>query len=286
MPTRRPGSGLYRASTAAVEELVAAVLRRDGDAVADQQEILRFECSIDRCGMEPARIVQLIVRALGQLGLDVSDSLAQPLDGLGDVRASLRGGSSVWFEVKAQTTKDRFAELTQTDWVRDETDLLRWMFHSDATFATRLPAWVSALLEVDNAVRYFDGWSRDSLWLADMALLVSREVRERAGIHSPADLHTFMAKKFVLHLTREGIRVIRLDHLRPVAGLLAGAEASISMNYANRTAASIPIACPGPGSRGGVHFTYHLGYPTGVVGRHKMHGISLANPREGIEVRL
>lgn len=282
---RRPGSGLANASAAAIEELVAAALRRDKHEIAVLQERLEYECSIDRCGMEPARIAHLIQRAVSGLGLDVSDSLAQPLDGLGDVRASLRGGAKVWFEVKAQTKKDRFGDLTQADWVRDETDLLRWMFHSDAAFAKRLPAWVAALLEVRNPTKYFGGWSRDSLWLADMALLVNRDVRERAGIQAPADLHPFLTRKFVLHLTREGIRIIRLDRLQPIAASLSGAPASILMNYANKTAASVAFACPGPASRGAVHFTYHLGYPTRVIGRHKMHAISLVTGRDGIEVR-
>jgi len=284
MPTRRPGSGFANATAAAVEELVAAALRGDEHELIVQQEALEYERSIDRCGMQPSRVVHLVRRAVDQLALDVSDSVAQPLDELGDVRASLRDGTKVWFEVKAQTKKDHFADLTQADWVRDETDLLRWLFHRHAAFAGRLPDWVVALLEVRNPTNYFRGWNRDDLWLADIALLVHRDIRERAGIQSPTDLHSFLTRKFVLHLTREGIRVIRLDRLVPVEASLAGLAASISMNDANQTAASIAFACPGPAVWGGVHFTYHLGYPSGVIGRHKMHAISLVTGAR-VEVR-
>lgn len=285
MVARQEGSGFANASAAAIEEIVAATLRGDEHEVELQQARLEFECEIGRCGMSPTTIVLLIRRALTRLGLDVADAFAQPLDGLGDVRASLRGGGAVWFEVKAQTKKERFSDLTQADWVRDQTDLLRWVFHHDRIFANRLPGWVGALLEVQSPSKYFAGWNRDSLWLADMALLVTRDVRQRAGVRLPTDLPSFLTRKFVLHLTREGIRIVRLDRLVPVAAALNRRTVAAATNYNNQTAASVAFACPGPLTRGAVHFTYHLGYPTGVIGRHKMHAISLDVKRNGIEVR-
>jgi len=285
MAGRQPGSGLANASAAAIEDLLAAVLRHDGADIDVQHGRLIYEYSIDRCGMDPDEIVWLLIEAVEQLGLDVTDAVAQPLDGLGDVRASLRGGGFAWFEVKAQTKKDRFADLTQADWVRDETDLLRWLFHHDPRFAERLPKWVANLLAVPDPGRYFRGWDRDSLWLADMALVSSRAARRRAGIESTKALGEFLKRKFVVHLTREGVRIVRMSLLSPVAGILAGTPAAMQLNYANQTAASIALASPGPVDRGRVQFTYHLGYPSGVVGRHKMHAVSLANGPNTIEVR-
>ncbi len=188
-------------------------------------------------------------------------------------------------EVKAQTKKDRFADLTQVDWVRDETDLLRWLFHDDRTFAARLPNWVADLLAVADPRSYFQGWEWDSLWLADIALVPSRGARLRAGIGSPATLRHFLDRKFVMHLTREGARIVQLSLLGPAAGVVAGQPVAMSINYANQTAASIALASPGPADRGRVQFTYHLGYPSGVVGRHKMHAVSLARGPHTIEVR-
>jgi hypothetical protein len=282
---RQPGSGLANASAAAIEELLAAALRGDDAEVNVQRGLLRYECSIDRCGMDPDVIVQLVTQAVDNLELDVTDAVAQPLDVLGDVRACLGDGSFAWFEVKAQTKKDRFADLTQADWVRDETDLLRWLFHNDRAFAARLPAWVADLLTVADPPGYFRGWQRDSLWLADMALVSSRVARHRAGIDSPAALGDLLDRKFVMHLTREGIRIVRLSLLGPVASVLAGHPVAMNLNYANQTAVSIALASPGPADRGRVQFTYHLGYPSGVVGRHKMHAVSLARGPYTIEVR-
>jgi hypothetical protein len=285
MAGRQPGSGLANTSAAAVEDLLAAVLRSDGADIEVQRDRLQHECSIDRCGMDSDVIVDLVIQAADQLDLRVRDAVAQPLDGLGDVRVSLRDGSFTWFEVKAQTKKDRFADLTQADWVRDETDLLRWLFHDDRRFAERLPRWVADLLTVADPRRYFSGWDRDSLWLADMALVASRGARLRAGLDSMAALHEFLDRKFVVHLTREGIRIVRLSLLGPVASVLAGNPVSMQFNYANQTAVSIALASPGPADRGAVQFTYHLGYPSGVIGRHKMHAVSLARGPHTIEVR-
>ena len=284
MTQRKPGSGLANATAAAIEDLLAATLRGDAADVAVQEHRLAYECSIDRCGMTPDVIVRLVDQAVRQLGLDVVDALSQPLDGLGDVRASLQGGGFVWFEVKAQTKKDRFADLTQADWVRDETDLLRWLHHHDASLAKRLPRWVRDVLTVPNPATYFRGWDRDSLWLADMALVSSHPARSRADIGSPQDLRHFLERKYAVHLTREGIRVVRLSQLGPVAGVIAGTPVAMAINYANKTAASIAFACPGPVATGRTQFSYHLGYPSGVVGRHKMHATSLANCAGAIEI--
>ena len=286
MVDRRPGSGLANITAAAIEELLAAALRGDAAEIEVQRERLRYECSIDRCGMDPDDIAWLVTRAVDELDVNIADAVAQPLDGLGDVRASLMDGSFVWFEVKAQTKKDRFADLTQADWVRDETDLLRWLFYNHGDFAERLPPWVADLLTVADPGMYFRGWDWDWLWVADMALVPSRAARHRAGIDSRDALQDFLDRKFVMHLTREGVRIVRLSLLGPVAGVLAGDPVAVQLNYANQSAASVALASPGPVMRGTVQFSYHLGYPSGVVGRHKMHAVSLARGPHTIEVRV
>jgi hypothetical protein len=265
--------------------MLAAALRGDDAEVDVQRGLLQYEWSIDRCGMDPAVIAHLVNEGVARLGLDVQDAVAQPLDGLGDVRASLRDGTVTWFEVKAQTKKDRFADLTQADWVRDETDLLRWFFYHEERFASQLPGWVADLLSVRNPTEYFHGWSREWLWLADMALVPSRAVRVRSRLDTPAALRDFLARKYVVHLTREGIRIVRLALLGPVSGVLHGQPMALAMNYTNRTAASIALASPGPLERGRVQFTYHLGYPSGVIGRHKLHAVSLTRGPDTVEVR-
>lgn len=285
MVERQPGSGLGNATAAAVEELLAATLRGDFAEIHNQRELLRHECTIDHCGMDPDVIVWLVTQAVEQLGLNVSDAVAQPIDGLGDVRASLRGGAFAWFEVKAQTKKDRFAELTQADWVRDETDLLRWLFHNDRQFAAHLPSWVADLIALEDPQTYFRGWDRDWLWVADMALVSSRAARQRAGLDSKSALSEFLERKFIVHLTREGVRIVRLSQIGPVEGVLTGQAVAMQTNYSNQSAASVAFASPGPVAHGRVQFTYHLGYPSGVIGRHKMHAVSLDSRPHAIEVR-
>ena len=285
MTRRRPGSGLSNATATAIERLVAAALRDDSDEIAVQREALANEYDRGRCGMEPSEVVSLVRAAVDQLGLEVTDAQAQPDDRLGDVRVALDGRRERWFEVKAQTKKNRFADLTQADWVRDATDLIRWLVSDDDELAGQLPEWALDELRVPDA-SYFQGWDRDSLWLADIALVVNRSAREEAGIRTPADLHEFLRSKYVLHLTREGIRIFGLDALVPVASSLAGERASMLFNYENRTAVAIACSCPGPPSWGRVHFTYHVAYPPlGPLGRHKMHARSLDRASPLVVVR-
>ena len=267
-----------------MELLLAAILMDDQEEISLQQRALEPEYSLGRCGIAPDEIVRLIRSAVDELGLEAKHAIAQPLDRLGDVRAVLGDGTKLWFEVKAQTKKDQFVDLTQADWIRDDTDMISWLVNQNSALARRLPAWVRTALEVSDPDAYFAGWSRDSLWLADMALITNRNSRERAGIISEADLAEFLTRKYVLHLTREGVRIIRLDAIAPMAASLAGTTADIRYNYNNRNAASIAISCPGPASHGRVNFTYHIGYEPDVLGRHKMHARSLTEALARVEV--
>lgn len=284
MASRRPGSGLSSFTAATVEELLAAALCKDERAILAQQRALGPEYSLERCGILPAEIVRLVRTAVNELELEVAHAVAQPDDRLGDVRAVLKTGEKLWFEVKAQTKKERFVDLTQADWVRDETDFVRWLMTENPSIMDALPVEMQLALRVGEAADYFQDWDRDSLWLADMALLADRDVRERAGVYSPADLPDFLSRKYVLHLTQQGIRIIRLDAIAPITAALAGAAADMQLNYSNQTVVSVVFACPGSASRGNVHFTYHIGYPSGVLGRHKMHALSLSGARPRIEI--
>ena len=234
--------------------------------------------------MEPALIRNLIEEAVNELQLDVTDADAQPGDGLGDVRATSLDGTRYWFEVKAQTTKDRFRELTQADWVRDETDFLRWIVMREPTTDLRLPYWARERFLVDDADNYFEGWDRDSLWMADLALLVNRDARKRAGVYLPGDLIDFFRNKYLLHLTREGVRVSRLDTLAPAASYYDGEQPQVSLNFDNQAAVSIALRCPGRPRRGSTHFTYHVAYPTRVLGRHKLHSLSVDEATPTLEI--
>lgn len=285
MSRRKPGSGLANATTAAIEELLAAALRGDAAGVSVEHQRLRDEFDADRCGIEPGVVAELIAGVVEELALGALDAVAQPVDGLGDVRVSLSDGRFVWFEVKAQTKKNRFADLTQADWVRDETDFLRWLLHHDPRFAAHLPVAIAETLTVEDPDDYFSGWDPRSLWLADLALVSSRRARTAAGIDSRDALRDFLDCKFVLHLTREGVRVVRLSCLAPVEAVLAGELVDQTMKSSNQTAVAVALASPGPAAHGTAQFTYHVGYPSGVVGRHKLHAVSMERASAMIEVR-
>lgn len=284
MSDRLPGSGLANATTAAIEKMLAASLRGDTDEIADQRRVLEDEVRVRRCGMAPSLISTLLLEGVRGLELPVKDAVAQPHDRLGDVRASLDDGSFVWFEVKAQTKKDRFDDLTQADWVRDETDFLRWLYVHDGDFAERLPPWVQKQLLVDDPATYFGDWDAESLWLADMALIPSAETRDRARLRTVKDLGGLLGRKYVVHLTRQGLRVIPMTSIKPIAGVLGDAPVEKRFNYSNQTAAAIHLSSPGPTTRGSIHFTYHVGYPTCVMGRHKMHAVSLNGCADTLQV--
>jgi len=264
--------------------MLAARLRGDTGEMADQRHVLDGEVRMGRCGMAPALISTLLDEACQRLGLPVVDAIDQPPGRLGGLRAPRGGGSHVWFEVKAQTKKDRFEDVTQADWVRDATDLLRWLYVYEGEFADRLPPWLQQQLAVDDPATYFAGWDAKSLWLADMSLIPSAEARNRVGLQTVKDLEFLLGRKYLVHLTRQGLRVIPMRSVKPIAGVLGGAPVEMRFNYSNQTAACVHLSSPGPTTRGSIHFTYHFGYPKGPVGRHKMHATSLTDCADALQV--
>lgn len=275
MTDRQPGSGLVNTTTEIIEDMLAAALCGDEGTVLRCEKRLLLEVASGRCGMSPDTVVRLIRDVAASLGAPFEDAVPRPLDRLGDIRARRPDGTSIWIELKAQTMKDRFAQITEADWVRDDTDFLRWMRHNDKDFRRRLPSSIADLLDVDDPTSYFKNWDRDSLWMADMALVSSRVVREGSGIKSPKDLRSFMSKKYIVHLTRQGVARIALTEVTPIAGVLRGDAVNFDFIDSNQTAVSVALASGVTPGRGRTQFTYHVGYPSGVFGRHKMHAVSL-----------
>lgn len=284
MGTRRAGSGLANTTTAAIESMLAAILCGDKNELDVQRKLLTLERAAGRCGMDPAVVEELLSSAVRQLGFKVKQAMPQPPDRLGDVRALLRDGTTRWFEVKAQTKKDSFSAITQADWVRDETDFLRWLNHHDPDFSHQLPLSLRQLVTVPDPIGYFDGWDRDTLWLADMALVSSRSAREQADIRDVKALREMLERKYVVHLTRQGVKVIPMTSIAPIAGILRDDPVDIGYRSGNITSACIMLSSPGPAGHGFTQFTYHFGYPAGTIGRHKMHSVSLTDCAGTIEV--
>ena len=108
-----------------------------------------------------------------------------------------------------------------------------------------------------------------------MALVSTRVVREGSGIKSPKDLRSFMSKKYIVHLTRQGVALVPLTEVTPIAGVIRGDTVNFEFIDSNQTAVSVAVASGVTPGRGRTQFTYHVGYASGVVGRHKMHAVSL-----------
>jgi hypothetical protein len=274
-PARQAGSGFATSTATAVEELLAASLRSDAAAADRWERVLRQQRQLGNCGMPPHKIRALVESASSALPFRAASARRALPGGPGDVEAVLDDGSSIWFEVKAQTKKAKFADLTQADWVRDATDALRWLAGSDQEIRRRLKSEVVKLLTPADS-GYFRGWSFSELWLADVALVTSRPDREAVGITKPELLGHFMSHKYFFHLTQEGARATLLSELPPVRDALAGSVVTYALKTNRASLVSIPVQVGGQG--GGAHFSYHV-YPPAVpgvlMGRHKLHARSL-----------
>jgi hypothetical protein len=272
---RRAGSGLVNETAAIIERMIAAAFRGDISTVRDEERFLRSHRLDGNCGMAPHVIGRLVVRMVETLGFDVADAQARPPSLLGDVELTLQDSSLVWLEVKAQTKKARFSEITQADWVRDETDTLRWLAAHNADFARRLPSWLEAILRPLPG-GWPEAWGLEDLWLSDIALLVSGTARSRAGVSTRQQLDRFLERKLVVHLTQEGLRACRLADLAPVAAVNDGSGVEVLLKDNAATAVAAALKAPGPVGHGATHFTYHVGYSPNVIGRHKMHALAFA----------
>lgn len=281
---RKAGSGLHHGVATTVERLIAESFVDTGQMSSIRQALSR-EVSTGRCGVGVDAVTSWIETIVDHLGLPVQESRTPSPDHLGDVRLTLTDGSHVWIEVKAQTTK-KFSELVQADWVRDETDTIRWLVHNDRQFQELSSDWVIDELDLPRpAHEYFDNWGFKDLWLADVGLLHSRSRRHSAGVIQPTDLPGFLSRKYLIHVSKEGARTIRLDRLQCVQDVLAGHEPRVLLTPGNASDTKLWISTEGEPRRGSMDFIYYTGYRSGVLGRHKLHHHAVARSRDTFVVR-
>ena len=273
---RQPGSGLSKSATDAVEEMLAARLRGDSVSMKKQVKILDKAYKSDQSWMTGERVFDLVDQTCESLALNVKDAQANPSDHLGDVSITLGDGSKLWIEVKGQTKKERFRDITQADYVREGTDFLRKYARLNPNFNKLIAGNLRIELSLDEGAASLKSWNLESLWVADMALLVDEEKRRRAGVHSSADLPKFLKKKYLFHLCMEGARLVRLDKLNSVKALLSGEKFYSVLNTSNKSVASIQIAVGQAPATGRTAFTYHVGY-SNAPGRHKLHDFALTS---------
>lgn len=226
--------------------------------------------SIGRSGIDGGTAFRWIREAVDELDIPAMSAQSPSPDGLGDVRANMVDGGYVWIEVKAQTTKP-FRELIQADWVRDDTDAVRWLAINDARLRRLLSTWTAQQLDVVDPASYFGNWDFAHLWLADIALLPNRLRRRAAGISTFDDLHRFMKLKYLFHFSNEGLRVARLDMLVPVQEVMRGSDVHVSVAALTGSEARAWVATPNEPGSGSIDFVYYIGYPQHeAIGRHKL----------------
>ena len=268
MNARKAGSGLHKLTASAVEQLVAAVFvggDRRAALTAIEQQVAK-----DRCGVDPTVLSQWLRQLADTLGLDVVEAETPSPDQLGDVRLTLADGTYRWIEVKAQTTK-RFSDLIQADWVRDETDAIRWLMYHNPDFHGLCSAWVRDSLEMYNPTRHFGDWSFEGLWLADLGLLYNSSRRKAAGAVDMTSLIDFLGRKYVLHVTVDGVRCTALANLDCVHDLAAGGTAKLDIAAGGAANSRVWVSTGAPPKRGAFDFVYYTGYESLMaLGRHKL----------------
>lgn len=255
------GSGKDLNKSEAVENLWAAAL--SGTLPATLESSLRSRYEETAGGVPFPSVVSWLQALAARFPLPVTSATRTPPSINGDVDATLGDGSSVTFEVKAQVKKPSFADITQSDWIRDQTDLLSRLVATSSAIASHFAGVGANSLA---SVNVDPKWSDASLHLADLSAITDAGARRQMRVNSSADLTTFIDRKWFLHVTQQGARLCRLGELAPIRHLLTGGSPNWQTKV-NQKGRALQSLAPG----GETWFTYHL-YPNATLkGRHKMH---------------
>lgn len=282
---RAEGSGFANRTTDLIEKLIAAILNGEAAIEADLLMDIDLEYRVNRCGMKASDIQLLIHDALGELRLKRGKARSNPPERLGDVKLSHKDETFSWIELKAQTKKDSFKDITQADWVRDGTDFLRCLYNESDTLAKVIPSDLGESLQIKTPYSSQGILTPAQLWVCDLMLITDSHLKSNAGISGSSDIVEFARSKYVFHICRQGARIFRFDQIVTIASALSGADLDVEINLANRNCASIKVSCPKRSGRGSVDFTYHLGYQN-APGRHKLHSSALEMSTPLVEILL
>ncbi len=273
---RQPGSGKNKDVTDAVEKILAAQLRGDILTVRNQIKVIDSAHSKNKSYLSGSQVHRLIKKVCSHLSLPVKDAQSSPSDRLGDVCVTLNDSSKIWIELKSQTKKLRFGDITQADYVREGTDFARKYAVENPNFDRLIVGDLRVELKLTAGASSLRNWKLSDLWVADLALLVDSQKRKRAGVISAPDLSEFLKRKYLLHICAEGARLVRLDELEPIRSVLAGSQLLVNLKTTNASVAALQVSVDGEPINGRTVFTYHFGYPN-APGRHKLHDLALAS---------
>ena len=163
--------------------------------------------------------------------------------------------------------------------MKNETDALRKLLVVDESFRGRLSEPVADGLTMLDGGNSLSAWSFEELWLADVASLYSSSRRSMAGVETPSDIPGFLERKYLVHLTMEGVRAIRLDHIAAVQEVLAGRRLHRRISTGAKSDAILWLSAEGEPQRGSIDFIYSVGNVQNdgtVLGRHKMNARAIS----------
>ncbi len=263
---RKSGSGFANATTAAVEQLFADVL--EGQPGYKWRELLDEEVRLGRCGVDPESLQLGFQEIRNRFFDDVVTAESQPDDLGGDIRIIRKSGTLGWIEVKAQTKKPFFSDITQADFVRDGTSFLNRLYFQDPSVSARISPELASALKLVKEPK-LKPWSNSQLFLADAVLISDESHRKKNELHSFEALVSFVQEKAFLQITQEGIRVTPFSNIPLIKHLCQGGEITYELKTTNKNELSIQILFEED-----VVFTYHLGYAN-APGRHKLHARAL-----------
>ena len=281
--TRREGSGFSGPQADAVAELIASHLRGGSSSEIEHWvEVLDQQRDLGRFGLPGETVSEWTAALLDELGLSVGKAQALAPGGLGDIEVELSDGTSLWIEVKSQSKKANFRDLTQADWVRNETDALRKLLLLDEPFRDFLSEPTLDGLTMLDAGEALEDWRFEDLWLADVALLYSTSRRLMAGVTSPMGINGFLDRKFLVHLTKEGMRSVRLSDIPAVKDVQDGRKLHRKIKRGRVADAIVWVSTEEFPRQGMIDFIYSVGYLQNdgtSIGRHKMnaHAIERSN---------
>lgn len=276
---RKVGSGTAAPEADACAWMLAALIRRDRVQVdlarrsfAEASRTRRATGAGDNRGFDDTEIESLLQSAVDELALDGAATHAVGAgDMLGDVVVPPRSRSKkpLHFEIKAQLTRPLFKHIQNADWIRGPTDFLSALLRDSG----RASALSEARRNLFVRRTRTPGWTLGALWAADVAGATTPAIKARLGVLTPVDLQDFLERKYILHITQEGLRIFRLSDVPAIANTLTSGR--VEVDFRPRTArCELPCwtassAFPKPGA---IELTYYVGQwgrPEG--GGHHLH---------------
>lgn len=266
--SRKPGSGLYTVTATAVEELLAAHLRRDRQAQRHFEGAIDLQFTAGRSGVTGSAISNLLRGFADHIPYQIADARRLPQGRHADVVADLARGGGLSFEVKAQTTKS-LDDLIQADWIRGDTDGLSSLVHGNPLVASAFSPGLRSRL----GSRHVRSGPHPNPYLlaADLCLLTSADRKAEARSSNLVTLRAYAERKYLVHVAGDGIGAFNFARFPLIGRSLRGTMPNVRIEVL-RESVAIRLA---PSASADWEFSYYVYDRQLSLGRHKMHNRAL-----------